>query len=479
MENKDKKYINAIIDEYNALLDSWGPSDSWNLNQFKTLENMIFETTKIDVNANTLKRFFQQKTGNPQLATKDALCRFLGYSSYTEFVMKKTGSLIAHRDSENNEELKDAVKDIGKPEKTESPVVKAAPQLTKPDTDEEEGDEEDDRPQQPSEQPSRKVRKRSKRQINLLMVLLLIVAGYLLYVFKLKDVYTDYLISKIEFTALNAKGICPLTVTFSYDIPSSLMDDITIAYEEANGDEYEKKLKGEKGRFNATYIYEGEALCHLKYKGRTVKTLPVECRKAGWSVYAREERKKFFQVFPIEQACNDVGYVTLPIDNVPKEAQTNHVFVSYVFYKENLVDGDNFIYEARVRNSKQDNAIPCADIIMYIYSDTGMHGIAMNEDGYSYMRFISGENSINGEEYDLSQLKFDSSQWHIIRIKVVNKKTSFYIDGEEVQKMDYNTPIGSANELTLRFKGCGAVDYVKVYNLKNEIVYEENFDSVK
>ena len=155
MENKDKKYINAIIDEYNALLDSWGPSDSWNLNQFKTLENMIFETTKIDVNANTLKRFFQQKTGNPQLATKDALCRFLGYSGYTEFVMKKTGSLIAHRDSENNEELKDAVKDIGKPEKTESPVVKAAPQLTKPDTDEEEGDEEDDRPQQPSEQLSR------------------------------------------------------------------------------------------------------------------------------------------------------------------------------------------------------------------------------------------------------------------------------------------------------------------------------------
>ena len=54
----------------------------------------------------------------------------------------------------------------------------------------------------------------------------------------------------------------------------------------------------------------------------------------------------------------------------------NHMFVSYVFYKEKLIDGDNFIYEARVRNSKQENAVPCSDIIMYIHSDTAMHGFA-------------------------------------------------------------------------------------------------------
>lgn len=81
----------------------------------------------------------------------------------------------------------------------------------------------------------------------------------------------------------------------------------------------------------------------------------------------------------MEQAYNDSGYVSLPIENVPQEAHTNHMFVSYVFYKEKLIDGDNFIYEARVRNSKQENAVPCSDIIMYIHSDTAMHGFAMNE----------------------------------------------------------------------------------------------------
>ena len=72
-EYKDKRYIKEIIKEYNILLESWGSSESWDLNQFKTLENMIFETTKIDVNANTLKRFFQQKTTIPIFRQKTLL----------------------------------------------------------------------------------------------------------------------------------------------------------------------------------------------------------------------------------------------------------------------------------------------------------------------------------------------------------------------------------------------------------------------
>ena len=84
-ETAGRGYIKDIIEEYNILLKSWGHSDDWSLNQFKTLESMIFEVTKIDVNANTLKRFFQQRTGNPQLATKEALCLFLGYKGYKDF----------------------------------------------------------------------------------------------------------------------------------------------------------------------------------------------------------------------------------------------------------------------------------------------------------------------------------------------------------------------------------------------------------
>ena len=89
----DADYAKLIIEEYNQRLKSWGDSDTWGLNQFKMLEDLIAEVTHVRINANTLKRFFQQRTSNPQLATKNALCVFLGYSGYSEFVIKHTISI--------------------------------------------------------------------------------------------------------------------------------------------------------------------------------------------------------------------------------------------------------------------------------------------------------------------------------------------------------------------------------------------------
>lgn len=450
-ETTDKGYIKEIIEEYNSLLTSWGHSDSWDLNQFRTLESMIFEATKIDVNANTLKRFFQQRTGNPQLATKDALCRFLGYTGYTDFVIKKTQKkptaiLSLEKDNEDSFDNQDGSR--------KSKIERY------------------------SKGVSKYIRRRNKRYFYFITVIVAVVAGYLLYTYMLKDMYIDYLISKVEFSASQVKGLSPLTVTFSYDIPSLIFDDVTIVYKEANGDILEKKLNENVNTVNATYIYEGEGFCYLKYKGLEIARIRMESRKAGWSVFVREERKGVFKALPISQAFKNQGYISLPFDSIPLEALANHLFVSYIFYQKDLVDGNNFIFEARMRNSAKENAIPCADIMMYMNSDTGTHGFAMNENGYAYIKFISGESEIKGDQHNLSRFNFNSSQWHVMTIKVIDKETTFLVDGEEVLDMGYKQTLGMANEMILRFKGCGAVDYVKVTKPNGELVYEENFNEI-
>lgn len=441
---RDRRYIKEIISEYTTRFISWGPPDSWDLDQFKTLENMIYESTEVTVNANTLKRFFQQRTGNPQLATRDALCSFLGYAGYTDFVLKKT------RLSETANTLADTIEAEEEPKQVATvPVVPPAPARA---------------PQA------------GRVYIWLLSALLLIVSGYLLYTLKIKEMYTDYLLSQIEFSVSNPKGANPLTVTFSYNIPSPLLKDIKLVYEEANGDTAEKRLTRNVGKVNATYIYEGDGLCRLEYKGRIIKTITIEDRKQGWSVFTRNERKGIFRTLPVSQAYNKEGYLSLPIDSVVAEARPGHLFVSYVYYKEKLVDGDNFMFEARVRNSPKDFAIPVSDVIMYLSSSTGTHGFALNEAGYAYIKFISGEKTIKGDEFNLTNFKFDASQWHVMGIRVENKRSAFYLDGQKIYNIEYTKPIGMANELILRFKGCGAVDYVKVNKLNGQVVYEQSFD---
>ncbi|TWF40457.1 hypothetical protein FHW36_104139 [Chitinophaga polysaccharea] len=440
-EIKDRRYIKEIIREYNARFASWGPSDSWDLDQFKTLENMIFELTNTMVSANTLKRFFQQRTGNPQLATRDVLCRLLGYTGYIDFVMKKT---------QKEEPLPASTDTADRP----IPDIVQAPQET----------------------PVTPVKPKSRRLIYFLIALLLLIGGALLYTLKISDSYTKYQLSKIEFAASDTKGMNPLTVTFSYDIPSGLLDDIQLIFEEPNGDTLSKKLSKPVGQVNATYIFEGDGFCHLQYKGKTFKTIGIEIRKPGWSVFTRNERKGIFRTASIRQAYHKDGYVSMPLDSVVPEARPNHLFVSYIFYKEQLVNGDNFMLEARVRNSALENAIPRSDVMLYILSDSGRHGFALNEAGYAYIKFISGEKTIMGDEYNLSSLNFNASEWHVMGIRVENKKSAFYLDGKRIWNIDYNKPIGEANEIILRFKGCGAVDYVKLSKLDGQLVYEQDFN---
>ncbi|OQP53490.1 hypothetical protein A4H97_23800 [Niastella yeongjuensis] len=447
-EIKDRRYIKEIIREYATRFVSWGAPESWDLDQFKTLENMILESTDVTVNANTLKRFFQQRTGNPQLATRDALCRFLGYAGYTDFVIKKTRIEEA---ATVTTEINIPEQATGQKEEITTPIFNSI--------------------QTPAQ-------KSNKIYIYLLSVLLLILSGYLLYTLKIKEIYTNYLLSKISFTAANPKGVNPLTVTFSYSIPSSLLKDIKLVYEEANGDTAEKQLSRPVGKVNATYINEGDGYCQVQYKGRTIKSILIENRKSGWSIFTRNERKGIFRTLPIYEAYKKEGYVSLPLDSVVPEARPGHLFVSYVYYKDKLVDGDNFMFEARVRNSVKDFAIPRSDVMMYILSNTGRHGFALNEAGYAYIKFISGEKNIKGDDYNLSKFNFNASDWHVMGIRVENKRSTFYLDGQKIYNIDYTQPIGSANELILRFKGCGAVDYVKVSKLNGQVVYEQDFDSL-
>lgn len=436
-----RDYTKDIIEEYDIRLQSWGKSDTWGLTEFKMLEDLIYESSKMRINANTLKRFFQQRTSNPQMATYNALCMFLGYSSYAEFVMKKT---------EQEKNWKEQKPEAGNKEPEEETVVRQERNETQ-------------------HTPQTKRKKIIYPVIILLGLVLLFTIGYWE---KFKEKRENHLLSSVVFESSVTKGASPFTVKMEYDIPANLRDSFFLVLEEANGDITTREINKNKSELYATFIYPGKGLCQLKYKDKIIRTIEVESRTPGWSVYLKEDRTDFYLALPFNSVDVSEGHLTLPLEKIPENAVTDKLFVSYTYYTDSIIDGDNFIFEAKVRNSAVlDNGIPCYDIMMYIFSNTGLHGFALNENCYSYLKFISSENTVTGNQQDLSRFNFDPAVWHVMRIEVIDKKTTFYLDGEIVLQMDYNVSLGMANELTLRFKGCGAVEYVKVMNLDEETVY--------
>jgi hypothetical protein len=449
MMTPQRGYIKDIIEEYNLRFPAWGHSDSWGLTEFKMLEDLIYKSSRMRINANTLKRFFQQRTSNPQIATNNALCVFLGYSGYAEFVMKKT-----------QQQEKQETKPITKPDE---PDVPAAPAV-------------------PPKLPIKKNRSAFRRYLRYGIYPTIIIIGIIVLLTGsmwdiLKEKYEDHLFASVVFQSSLTKGASPFTTKIQCNIPDHLMNEVSIDCVEANGDLNTRKLTKDQHDFYATFIYPGTAYCHLKYKNRIIRTIAVESRTRGWSTYIKEDRMNFYQSFAFSQAETSKGYLTLPVEEIPSKAITDKLFVSYTYYTDSIIDGDNFIAEARVRNSAvEDHGIPCYDMMMYVFSNTGLHGFSLNENCYSYLKFISSEQTMMGDHHDLSRFNFNPSVWHTMRIEVVNKHTTFFIDGDEILKMNYQQSLGAVNELTFRFKGCGAVDYVKIMNLQQKIVYEEDFN---
>ena len=418
------------------------------------LEDLIYEASNMRINANTLKRFFQQKTSNPQVATYNALCMFLGYASYAEFIIKKTqaptndnSSIAKKEEHEDNTTLINENTDDKKEETT------------------------------PKVSPLKHFPAKKYSKISVILVILGVILFFTYsYWNTFKQKYEDKLLSSIIFKSVTTNGASPFTTKIEYNIPEQLIDSMYIMCIEANGDRSKRKLSKDKQEIYASFIYPGKGLCQLIYKGKVINSVEVESRTPGWSVYLKEERSDYYLSLPFNCTNTDNNYLTLPLKEIPKDAITDKLFVSYTYYQDSIIDGDNFIFEARVRNSTtEDNGVPCNDIMMYIFSDTGLHGFALNENCYSYLKFISSENTIMGDQHDLSRLNFNPEQWHVMKIEVKDKNTNFYLDDKVVNQMNYNQSLGSANELTLRFKGCGAVDYVKVRNDKNELVYEKYF----
>lgn len=447
----EESNTSIIIREFNRKLSSWGDSDSWTSNQFKVLEDLIYEKSHIRIHANTLKRFFQEHTSNPQLSTRNALCIFLGYTGYNDFVMRRT--------EQAQQDVAAASASSAAPPaavaQAEAATAPAAASAVR---------EADSRARRPWLRPL----------VVAAVVLIAVGAAVALWLGSegRGDAYDDM----VRLTASAAKGVSPLTVTIEYDVPEEIVDDTRILVTEANGDVVSRPLTAAAGRTYSTFVYPGLGFVRLVRGDRVIKELQIESRRRGWQIFVSEGYSSTVRNFTVDNAVAD-GHLSLPAADVPVDARTDKLFVSYSYYQPELVDGDNFTVEARVRNSEAEGGIPCFDTMFYVFAGSQMHGFALNEDGYSYLKFISGDKSYTGDRHDFSFIKYNPREWHSLRIDVRNRHTTFSLDGTILLEIDYDEPMGMVDELTLRFKGSGAVDYIRLYDADMKLVFEDDFDA--
>ena len=94
----------------------------------------------------------------------------------------------------------------------------------------------------------------------------------------------------------------------------------------------------------------------------------------------------------------------------------------------------------------------------------------------SDINILASDINIDGKTNDLSSFGCEISTWKKFSGIIKNNIIKVFIDNKEVYQIKYNTKLGTIKGWHYFFKGTGAVKHLQLSDLKNNLIYDENFN---
>lgn len=399
----------------NTTIESWKNSD------YVQLSALLRRETKVLISENTLKRLFGKlKTTEryyPQKATRDALAAFIGFRDWQEF-----------------ETVQQVTQSFRPPVELN---VSVHPLVPPKDTD-----------------------KNRLLFYGLVGVLLFIIATWLWWPTKPN-------LSTASLHCLNPNGHSPHSAVFKL-LPknsNSLLSDYEIDL---------RDWKGTRSKFKdstLTHYYEMPGVYYpvLLYKNKVVDTSKVYLETDSWEVTA-QIMKDTVRVYPI----------TLPLKRNKKIPPTVNIqqvlaagvdtiktfFTNYATIQHTEISGDNMLLEAFITTSKPRPGVRCSQVDITLFGENDKHFLSlMKPECVSWCSYQFSEKSKSGKFEDLRDLGHDLSMGQRVKLTIINKVVSLYIEDKKVFETKYEKSIGKIAGINLMFAGVGKFSDFKIKSL--------------
>ncbi len=427
----EQEYLTYCLKKIEEKLQ-WQPSHLWKESDFVKLSQIISNQSNISISPHTLKRLFgkiKYKTYyNPQLATKDALVKFLDHDNWQHFVSK----------------IKSEKRDI-------IPIEK-----------------------------DYKIKKNLFSRFTLVagVVLLLILVGVVLPSQRSKN---NFMISDDIFDVINSVGSVPFTVSAKYNLSNFKSDSLNIDFDFSHPIRGKQIIKIDKNRstHNFTYQIPGYYSIDLLDQARVLSSKKILAKSNGWDSYVADETNR--ANYWIDNQINSkdtTGYLYFS----PKLLHANGFDINTVFYVTNRlyadfeIDGDNFELKTRFKNTKSLGGITCYDFILTLICEKKSNYLKLMESGCSQFSGVKmGDKIIEGTYENLSSFSFDIEGWNTLQLIVENKHVQITINDELIYHFDYTEPNGKIVGIENIFKGTGMLDFIRIQDLKTGKTFVDEF----
>ncbi|PWG81398.1 hypothetical protein [Pararcticibacter amylolyticus] len=403
-----------FIEKYRTLVETrigWGKSDNWQSQDFETLSGEIFKKTGVLLSASTLKRIWGKVRYNstPNLATLDALARFVDFPNWRSF---------CHWQEEATAALEE-------------------PKVTN-----------------------------RKYRIPLLVTVVTIVLTLIAFILQRQSVKT-LRYSNIRFSSKPVTNGIPNTVIFKYDATRSNADSVFI---QQNWDK-RRRFRVDKNRheYSSTYYLPGYYRAKLVLDDSVVKEhdLLIE---SDWIGVLQKEPIPGYLPRELYMKDGSMGLEEADVNIGPKDYQNEPpVFLLSRVAKDMEVPSEAFELSMLLQNTFTRVSAPCRQASVMLLGTGGVIRIPMSAPGcVGDLLLLLGDRAIDGKTHNLSGFGVDFNKPVQLRCAVSSAEIGISLNGTLVFRDKFPKGIGRIVGVRIAFTGSGTVSNFKLSSLRKD-----------
>lgn len=444
-ESKESFYHLEICCRYVGEKYGQAAIAEWTNGDYIRLSSILSHHTGTQISPNTLKRIFGKlKTPEryyPQKATRDALARYAGYQDWENFLLQHP-----------------------RMPKQEEKLIVQQNQL----------------PAAPQTAPSTAPRSAGKSKWWGLAALLTMVAVLVVWwQWPAGKAIADIRPGDATLVCNNPEGENPHSAVFKLVLPPHFAGNKDSFYLHFGDSRPARRiLPG----FLITHYYEvpGRYYARLMYNKKDIDTVAIYLKTNGWTATGTMDRDTV-RVYPV-----NTGFLfkngSLQVNTqqlLQAGIDTNKTFyVEFVNTRPTHIDGDNFELTAGLTTSPLRAGVRCSQVTTTVYGENAAHAFRIIKPGcttFTNLRF--SELYKEGEMDDLSALGVDLTHGGTIRLKVVNKQVTLWVNDKAVYSVGYQQPLGKVYGVRISFAGIGVIKSVQLKDLASGEIFNDGFFS--
>jgi len=268
----------------------------------------------------------------------------------------------------------------------------------------------------------------------------------------------------------------PSTIVFNYDVSNVVAD--SFFFQQA-WNEMEKVKIDPKGHYYSNiYYYPGFHKAKLIANDSIIKRFRVHITTDGWLPLVRYSRMDNMPLYvkknnPVVNGALHITRGDLSASNVNMDKD---LVLSYFNVREfENTNSDNFSLDTRIKSDSSNNQ-PCPGFELTIMCEEHIFFVDLTGKGCERNIAVKmGEVYHDGSNNDLSGLGRDLYDWQHLKIHVTHKQATIYLDDKPVHSITFKNDFGKVVGLNYNFTGTGAIDYVKLKNGEDKLVFDDEF----